>query len=260
MTAQGERLPRLRLALAGALLAVLVTAGPAAALPLGDLTSDPSGATLDAVDGLTDDLVGDRVDTVDDLTGGAVEDLVEALDSPVAGPAGGPVGEIVDAVVDTVDGVSGDTVDTLRSVTDELGLSAPAILPPPIGEEAPPSLPAPTPATLPSGAAPPVVREPTAPTLPPTPDPPPATAGDAATAAMPARAAPATRSEAQPPARTREIVKAVADRTGVPILLILLVVAFLTIQNRIDRRDPKLMLAPLAGTPDLAFPAGYERV
>lgn len=45
----------------------------------------------------------------------------------------------------------------------------------------------------------------------------------------------------------------VGKRSAFPSGLLMLVVAFLTLQNRIDRRDPKLALAPVYPTPDLPF-------
>jgi hypothetical protein len=55
-------------------------------------------------------------------------------------------------------------------------------------------------------------------------------------------------------------------RTGVetlrqpafPLVLVLIFVAFWLIQNRIDRNDPKLALAPMHVTPDLGFVAPTE--
>ena len=54
----------------------------------------------------------------------------------------------------------------------------------------------------------------------------------------------------------RDVVKAakvVAPRGAAPLLLFLIVLAFLAIQDRIDRRDPKLALAPLSDEPYLSF-------
>jgi len=57
--------------------------------------------------------------------------------------------------------------------------------------------------------------------------------------------------------QTAEVVYKVASGTarhsGVPIASIAAVVIFLLIQNRIDRRDPKLALAPVIGDPYLSF-------
>ena len=44
-----------------------------------------------------------------------------------------------------------------------------------------------------------------------------------------------------------------ATRSAFPIALLLLVALFLAVQNRIDRRDPKLALAPVGVEPDLEF-------
>lgn len=43
------------------------------------------------------------------------------------------------------------------------------------------------------------------------------------------------------------------DRPQVPLIVVILIVAFLLIQNRIDRRDPKLAQAPLGVEPMLGF-------
>jgi predicted phage tail protein len=53
-----------------------------------------------------------------------------------------------------------------------------------------------------------------------------------------------------------DAVKAIAknpDKSVFPLSLLLLVLAFLAIQNRIDRSDPKLALAPTFADPDLEF-------
>ncbi|MDQ1687196.1 MAG: large repetitive protein [Frankiaceae bacterium] len=43
------------------------------------------------------------------------------------------------------------------------------------------------------------------------------------------------------------------DRPQVPVILLILVILFLLVQNRIDRRDPKLANAPLGAEPTLGF-------
>jgi hypothetical protein len=48
-------------------------------------------------------------------------------------------------------------------------------------------------------------------------------------------------------------VAPVVERTAVPLILLILGGLFLLIQNRIDRRDPKLARAPLHAQPDLPF-------
>ncbi len=61
----------------------------------------------------------------------------------------------------------------------------------------------------------------------------------------------------------KDAIKAIAkhpDKSVFPLSLLLLVLAFLAIQNRIDRSDPKLALAPTFADPDLEFrpPPGDE--
>jgi hypothetical protein len=43
------------------------------------------------------------------------------------------------------------------------------------------------------------------------------------------------------------------DKTGFPLLLVLLVAGYMAVQNRLDRRDPKLALAPVHADKDLEF-------
>jgi hypothetical protein len=55
------------------------------------------------------------------------------------------------------------------------------------------------------------------------------------------------------PARLGQFGTGVARQSGFPIVLILLIVLFLAVQDRLDRRDPKLALAPMHPEPDLPF-------
>jgi hypothetical protein len=73
---------------------------------------------------------------------------------------------------------------------------------------------------------------------------------------------------AQPPAvrglgelikRIAQVAAEVGKRSAFPSGLLLLVLGFLSIQNRIDRRDPKLALAPVYPTPDLPFEVQLDR-
>jgi hypothetical protein len=88
--------------------------------------------------------------------------------------------------------------------------------------------------------------------------------GDAGDAGVPA----AGRTEmpggpARPPAavqglgelieRIAQVAAEVGKRSAFPVGLLVLVLGFLSVQNRIDRRDPKLALAPVYPTPDLPF-------
>jgi len=50
------------------------------------------------------------------------------------------------------------------------------------------------------------------------------------------------------------------DKTGFPLLLILLVAGYMAVQNRLDRRDPKLALAPVHADRDLKFLPPPRRV
>jgi hypothetical protein len=53
-----------------------------------------------------------------------------------------------------------------------------------------------------------------------------------------------------------KILAEVAGKTAFPIILALIVVLFLAIQDRIDRNDPKLALAPVRSEPlDFIDPA-----
>jgi hypothetical protein len=45
----------------------------------------------------------------------------------------------------------------------------------------------------------------------------------------------------------------VSKKTAVPVGLLLLVGLFLAVQNRLDRRDPKLALAPVYADPGVSF-------
>jgi hypothetical protein len=47
-----------------------------------------------------------------------------------------------------------------------------------------------------------------------------------------------------------ELLQAAAKSTTIPVLVILIVLAFVAVQNRIDRRDPKLADAPLRHEPE----------
>jgi hypothetical protein len=59
--------------------------------------------------------------------------------------------------------------------------------------------------------------------------------------------------------RVAQVAAEVGKRSAFPSGLLVLVVLFLSLQNRIDRRDPKLALAPVHPTPDLPFGGPEER-
>ncbi len=48
----------------------------------------------------------------------------------------------------------------------------------------------------------------------------------------------------------RELLQTAAETTTIPVLVILVVIAFAAVQNRIDRRDPKLAAAPVRTEPE----------
>ena len=50
-----------------------------------------------------------------------------------------------------------------------------------------------------------------------------------------------------------EKVGAAGGGTGFPLILLALLVGFLVVQNRIDRRDPKLALASIAADDTVEF-------
>jgi len=55
--------------------------------------------------------------------------------------------------------------------------------------------------------------------------------------------------------QVRAAAVTVTEGSGASLLMYLVVVAFLAIQDRIDRNDPKLALAPVGGERDLPFDA-----
>lgn len=164
----------------------------------------------------------------------------------------GALTDTVDGTVDTVEGVVGAVQGTVEETAD--ALAPPAAPAPP----APPAVEPPPPVVESAPAAPSALETPAATESAPVPAPAPATA--------PVTTPPASAPSTPPPPSTAEgspdspgIVGPVADRAGVPLVLLLLVGTFLSVQGWIDRRDPKLALAPREAAPDLVFPAGSAR-
>ncbi|HEX5268756.1 MAG TPA: Ig-like domain repeat protein [Acidimicrobiales bacterium] len=119
---------------------------------------------------------------------------------------------------------------------------APAPVPPaPVATAVTPAPPAPAPVVVPR----PVALPPAAP-LPPPPAP------ARAVVRPPAPTAPVAPGLVE---RVRRAGLALSEGSAAAFLLYLVVMAFLALQNRIDRNDPKLALAPVYGEPDLAFEA-----
>lgn len=86
--------------------------------------------------------------------------------------------------------------------------------------------------------------------------------GDSAPEPAPGATAPPAASVPAPPGvdgfrklltKIAKVAAEVGRRSAFPSSLLMLVVGFLSVQNRIDRRDPKLALAPVYPTPDLPF-------
>ena len=57
----------------------------------------------------------------------------------------------------------------------------------------------------------------------------------------------------QLPVQLAATIRGVADHGGFPTFLIFVVILFLIVQDRLDRRDPKLAAAPLRPETDLVF-------
>jgi hypothetical protein len=57
---------------------------------------------------------------------------------------------------------------------------------------------------------------------------------------------------------TLRLARDAATTGGFPLLLVLLALAFLALQDRIDRNDPKLALAPVHGHQELGFRSPVE--
>jgi hypothetical protein len=72
-------------------------------------------------------------------------------------------------------------------------------------------------------------------------------------ALQPSLAAAAAGSWDQLVTDVRALLSGLADRPGFPLVPLLLVAGFLLVQHHVDRRDPKLALAPLHPEADLGF-------
>jgi hypothetical protein len=59
--------------------------------------------------------------------------------------------------------------------------------------------------------------------------------------------------------RAAKFAAIAGERTGFPLLMLLLAFLFLVMQDRIDRREPKLALAPVHAEPDLPFEIPEEQ-
>lgn len=157
---------------------------------------------------------------------------------------GGPADRTVRFEVRAVDRAGNRSAITRTTVTPTLGLAGPAAEPPP---KPPRALSAPDP--LPGPSSPVVAVGPRGASRPPV-----------------SALAPSGRSGAEVESRTvirrfrppdgpfagpvRDLLKAAAESTTIPVLVILIVLGFVAVQNRIDRQDPKLAAAPLRHEPE----------
>jgi hypothetical protein len=59
--------------------------------------------------------------------------------------------------------------------------------------------------------------------------------------------------ETRVPDAIKNVIGTTITKPQLPLALFVIVVLFLLVQNRIDRRDPKLAAAPVAAEPELEF-------
>jgi hypothetical protein len=285
-TPRRSRLRRLALLAVSLGSWVVLTAPPARAdCPLLDLgcvvdtvedAVDTLEETVDQVVDAVEETAGGVVDTVDETVDGVVDTVDETVDGVVD-----TVDETVDGVVDTVDETVDGVVDTVEETVDGVGDAVEEVVDPtgddggggrPDDEGSPESAaPAADDPTEPGAPADPESRAGgSAPGSGPT-DPPggrvedePAatTPGAAATEGSLAAPAPIPAGSAIAEASARTILGGLGDRDRsplgfanavksfvFPVALGLALAAFLLTQNRLDRRAPKLALAP--GEPDV---------
>ena len=243
------------------LLACAAAASPsAAATPsLGDALPDPSKA----VDTVTK-TVEEPVQKVVEPLPGAVTEPVETVIEPVPDPVKQPIKEVIERAP-----IAQTVKDPVKTVTDRL---EPPRAPRPAQGARPRPAPATTGQRRPPGPAN-APRRPAAGASRPRPSGERpgrrSLARDARRAESPA---PADRARAPQPIARRGtpdaqrvsaspadggvlgVVRPVLERAAFPLFLLGLVGAFLVIQGRIDRRDPKLALALVEGDADLPFP------
>jgi hypothetical protein len=167
--------------------------------------------------------------------------------TPCSSPLpGGPSGETVRFEVRAVDRAGNRSAITRTTVTPTMAVAVP---PPPVPPSPPGAGPGPTlgPEGDPGPAT--VYASPAGVTRPPVSTLSPSGRGDTEVQAglLPRRFRPDEGPFAGP---VGELLQAAAETTTIPVLVILIVVAFVAVQNRIDRRDPKLAAAPLRHEPE----------
>ena len=129
----------------------------------------------------------------------------------------------------------------------------------PIPTPTPTPGPTPTPAPTPGGGAP-VATPPSSPPPSPAPGPSPTpSSGGGHPAGSPPKSGPPPDSGTKAAATAEpwwlKIASDIGVKSAFPLLLIILALLFLAIQDRIDRKDPKLALAPARPDPKLVFPS-----
>ncbi|MDQ3915719.1 MAG: hypothetical protein M3323_10400 [Actinomycetota bacterium] len=254
--------------------------------PVTDVVEDVAGGAGDAVDevvedvtgevdevtGGVDEVTGDVDETVDEVTGGgpvggAVDEVTGGggaggVVDEVTGGVTGPVEEVVEAVTGTVEDVKGELGNNAGAVVDRIvdavdGPSGDGSTPP--GSET-----GGTGGTHPGDAAGGRTSTPTdvagsrtareiAAAV--SPD---GFAGSTAVATLASATASVPPHDAPAPSLLERIARSAVDVAGqiaFPMLLALAVGAFVLVQNRVDRRDPKLALAALDAEEDLL---GFE--
>ncbi len=248
-----------------------------------DVTGGDAGAVVDDV---VDDVTGGAGEVVDDVVDevtdpeGPVGGVVDEVTDP-EGPVGGVVDEVTDpegpvgGVVDEVEDVTGPVDEVVDDVMDELGNNAGAVVDSVVDKvggvvDGPGGLPGSPGAPDPnSPGVDPVGNTGTGPGADGTADneegavlaeriaatvPADGFAANvlAATEAA-ATSAPPTRSVSDPSLleRIARSISDVAQKIAFPLLLAAAVGAFVVVQNRVDRKDPKLALAALDADEDL---------
>jgi large repetitive protein len=167
--------------------------------------------------------------------------------SPCASPhPGGASGRTVRLEVRAVDRAGNRSSITRTTVTPTM---APAVAAPPSAPPPPPPIPVPSGSTDTPSLIAVAVAEPGGVTRPPlsTLAPRGQAGAELVSDVMLRRFRPEEGPFAGP---VRELLQAAAETTTIPVLVILVVIAFVAVQNRIDRRDPKLVAAPLRNEPE----------
>ncbi|MDQ3957302.1 MAG: hypothetical protein M3273_03155 [Actinomycetota bacterium] len=217
-----------------------------------DTVDETTGGVPDVVDDVTD-TVGEVTEDVTDTVGGATDDVT------------GTVDEVTDPVTGTVDDVTGPVNDAVENAKDQLGNNATTVVDKvqdTVDSLLNGSTPGTDPGDVPRGAVaggdglldPAAIealvraagtKEPSL--------------VDGFAGASPVVASPATTRGATSDApaaasaleRIARSATEVAERIAFPLFLAVAVGLFVVVQNRVDRRDPKLALAALDADEDL---------